>query len=120
MIDKKWDAEVWSNSYETVNDVQSSEETLSHWIKRYNKKAEELSKACQPIREEISRLQEKLCKELKLKDLLWACGWGTSHFRGCLQSFQSLAIHHPEEMGKLAGRTVIFGNESGVSLQGIL
>lgn len=55
---------------------------------------------------------------MNLANLLWDCGWGTSHFRGCLQSFHTLVIHHPEEMESLEGRTVIFGSESGVSLQG--
>lgn len=56
--------------------------------------------------------------QLNLQDLVWACGWGTSHFRGCLQSFESLITHHSEEMSILAGRTVIFGSDSGISLQG--
>ncbi|XP_046450179.1 T-cell activation inhibitor, mitochondrial-like, partial [Daphnia pulex] len=113
-----WDADLWEETFATMEKATPTEETLSDWVKRYSKDAEERSKACQPVRDEIFRLQEKLCKKLQLKGLLWACGWGTSHFRGCLQSFQSLITHHPEEMSILAGRTVIFGNESGVSLQG--
>lgn len=117
-IDEKWDANLWEDTFRTVENTPPREETLSDWVKRYSKDAQERSKACQPIRDEISRLQEELCKKLNLKDLVWACGWGTSHFRGCLQSFQSLVTHHPEEMEILAGKTVIFGSESGVSLQG--
>ena len=33
-------------------------------------------------------LQAELCRRLELRDLLWDCGWGDRHFRGCLQSFQ--------------------------------
>lgn len=116
--DEKWDANLWEDTFRTVENTPPREDTLSDWVKRYSKDAQERSKACQPIRDEISRLQEELCKKLHLKDLVWACGWGTSHFRGCLQSFQSLVTHHPEEMEILAGKTVIFGSESGVSLQG--
>ena len=97
----------------------NSDESLIGWVTRYSKEAEERSRACQPVRDEISRLQEELCRILNLKDLLWICGWGTSHFRGCLHSLQTLATHHPKEMSALKGRTLIFGNESGVSLQGI-
>ena len=103
-----------------MNQTIKDEVTLSSWVKRHSKDAKERSDACQPVRDEISRWQEQLCQKLNLKDLVWACGWGTSHFRGCLQSFQSLVTHHPDEMSILAGRTVIFGSDSGVSLQGIL
>jgi len=50
--------------------------------------------------------------------VIWDCGWGTRHCRGCLQSFQALASHHPESMEVLRGRTVIFGRDTGVSLDG--
>lgn len=101
-----------------MHETTPNEESLPNWLKRHSRDAKDRSDACQPVRDEISRLQAKICKQLKLKDLVWACGWGTSHFRGCLQSFQSLITHHPEEMSILAGRTVIFGSDSGVSLQG--
>lgn len=99
---------------------QKDEDTLERWLKKYSVEAQERSKSCQPAREEIARLQRELCQKLQLTDLIWACGWGTSHFRGCLQSFQTLATHHSQEMKSLQNRTVIFGNESGVSLQGLL
>ena len=108
--------EQWDNSYKVKN--KKEDQTLVHWIKQYSAEAKIRSKLCWPVREEISRLQNKLCKELELKDLIWDCGWGTSHFRGCLQSFQTLVTHHSNEMKTLRGRTVIFGSESGVSLQG--
>jgi len=97
---------------------EREEDTLKRWLKKYSAEAQERSKLCQPVREEIARLQSELCQKLELKDLIWACGWGTSHFRGCLQSFKTLITHHPQEMKSLKNRTVIFGNESGVSLQG--
>lgn len=118
--DDIWGAEMWEDTLRTMDVEIPPEESLSQWVRRYSKDADERSKACQPVRDEISRLQKKLCKELHLKDLIWACGWGTSHFRGCLQSFQSLITHHPEVMSTLAGRTVIFGSDSGVSLQGMI
>lgn len=94
--------------------------TLIDWLKRHTVDSRQRIQDCQPVREEISRLQAKLCKELKLADLRWDCGWGTSHFRGCLQSFNLLVVHHREDLRALEGRTVVFGSESGISLQGIL
>ena len=99
---------------------ERDEDTLESWLNKYATEAQERSKSCQPAREEIARLQSELCHKLQLTDLIWACGWGTSHFRGCLQSFQNLATHYSKEMKSLQNRTVIFGNESGVSLQGLL
>ena len=110
-------AENWSeDTFKTKGDVQ--DDTLFTWVTRYSKDAEDRAKACQPVRDEISRLQEELCKSLDLENLQFSCGWGASHFRGCLHSLQTLATHHPEEMSALQGRTLIFGSESGVSLQG--
>lgn len=114
-----WDSaeEPWSeDTFRTKGEVQ--DETLFGWVIRNSKEAENRSRACQPVRDEISRLQEILCQSLHLESLKWACGWGTSHFRGCLHSLQALVTHHPEEMKALEGRTLIFGSESGVSLQG--
>lgn len=108
--------------YETkLNDLAFKDKlvTLIDWVKRHTDESRQRIEACQPVRDEISRLQEQLCKELKLADLRWDCGWGTSHFRGCLQSFNLLHIHHREDLRVLEGRTIVFGSESGISLQGI-
>lgn len=91
---------------------------LSRWLAKNCAEAEQRFQACRPIREEIGRLQAELCRRLELRDLLWDCGWGDRHFRGCLQSFQSLVTHHSDDMGQLRQRTVVFGRESGISLQG--
>ena len=91
---------------------------LTRWLEKNSAEAEKRLEACRPGRDEINRLQKEICQQLNLRGLLWDCGWGNSHFRGCLQSFQYLMTHHPVEMSKLTGRTIIFGRESGVSLQG--
>jgi len=59
--------------------------------------------ACQPVREEIVRLQKVLCDTLGVQSVVWDCGWNVTHFRGCLQSFQALARHHPNIMHTLKG-----------------
>ncbi|XP_054717009.1 T-cell activation inhibitor, mitochondrial-like [Uloborus diversus] len=72
----------------------------------------------QPLRDETERLSKELINTLKLKDVLWNCGWGITHFRGCLQSFRGLTIQHPAGMSVLTGRTIVFGRQTGVSFEG--
>lgn len=113
-----WSEDLDNSFHNGPKTHQKSDDTFKSWLRKHSTQAEELSKLTKPVREEIARLQSILCSELDLEDLIWACGWGTSHFRGCLQSFHTLVTHHSKEMKSLRKRTVIFGNESGVSLQG--
>jgi hypothetical protein len=59
--------------------------------------------ACQPVREEIVRLQKGLRDTLGIKSVVWDCVWNVTHFCGCLLSFQALAHHHPDLMHTLQG-----------------
>ncbi|KAG5884444.1 hypothetical protein JTB14_023187 [Gonioctena quinquepunctata] len=70
------------------------------------------------FREEITRLQETITKELGLEEIRWDCGWNDTHFRGCLLSFMSLAQHHPEIKDILKGRILVFSFFTGLSLDG--
>ncbi|XP_075212222.1 T-cell activation inhibitor, mitochondrial-like isoform X2 [Lycorma delicatula] len=88
------------------------------WLESNVSSAREKTKACAPILEEIKRLQEGLCQSLGLKAVVWDCGWNVAHFRGSLQSFQALAEHHADLMHHLKGRTLVFANDTGVSLDG--
>lgn len=56
-----------------------------------------------PLREEVDKLQTALTKQLALMEIRWDCGWNVTHYRGCLQSFMSLAQQHPETMHILKG-----------------
>ncbi|PNF42938.1 hypothetical protein B7P43_G11838 [Cryptotermes secundus] len=88
------------------------------WLKSNVSEALRKLAACQPVREEIVRLQKGLCDTLGVQSVVWDCGWNVTHFRGCLLSFQALARHHPNIMHTLKGRKLIFGNDTGVSLDG--
>lgn len=66
---KNWNAESW-DSFTSAKECLE-ETTLSSWLIKYSQEAEERAKTCQPTRDEINRLQEKICKRLRLKDLLW-------------------------------------------------
>jgi hypothetical protein len=74
--------------------------------------------ACRPVREEVEKLEKVLCDNLGLKDIIWDCGWNIAHYRGCLLAFRALAEHHPESMEVLRNRTLVFANDTGISLEG--
>ncbi|KAL1124255.1 hypothetical protein AAG570_002025 [Ranatra chinensis] len=93
-------------------------QSLLGWLARNFAGAREKLKACEPVREEVARLREELRRGLGLHKVLWDCGWNITHFRGCLQSFGALASHHSEVMDVLKGRTLVFGNDTGLSLDG--
>ncbi|XP_075212221.1 T-cell activation inhibitor, mitochondrial-like isoform X1 [Lycorma delicatula] len=106
-----------SNIKEKIKKSKENE-SLRGWLESNVSSAREKTKACAPILEEIKRLQEGLCQSLGLKAVVWDCGWNVAHFRGSLQSFQALAEHHADLMHHLKGRTLVFANDTGVSLDG--
>jgi len=73
---------------------------------------------CEQIRLATQRLQDELCYNYNLQDILWDCGWETSHRRGSVESFKFLADNHPFIGNIVKNRTVVFGGSSGVSLSG--
>lgn len=73
------------------------------WLESNVSEALKKLAACQPVREEIVRLQNVLCDTLGVQSVVWDCGWNVTHFRGCLLSFQALARHHPDIMHTLQG-----------------
>ncbi|KFM78449.1 hypothetical protein X975_17265, partial [Stegodyphus mimosarum] len=91
---------------------------LRFWLNDNVDKALHRLRACQPLRDETERLCKELKETLNLQDVLWNCGWGITHFRGCLQSFKGLTLQHPSDMCVLAGRTIVFGRQTGVSFEG--
>lgn len=64
--------------------------------------------AVAPVRREVVKLQESLCQELGLAEISCDRGWNIPHFRGCLQSFQTLACQHPDKMTVLRGQSTCF------------
>jgi len=66
------------------------------------------------------RLQDELSYDYSLEDILWDCGWETSHRRGAVESFKFLADNHPFIADIVRNRTIVFGGStcSGVSLSG--
>lgn len=95
----------------------------------------------------MEKLEKSIVKNIKLKSIQYDCGWNIEHIRGCLKSLDRISKMHENDMkgleGELhihytasshtdgiqrinspktcqmyAGRTIVFAQTSGVSLDG--
>uniref|UniRef100_A0A8D8PWF6 T-cell activation inhibitor, mitochondrial n=1 Tax=Cacopsylla melanoneura TaxID=428564 RepID=A0A8D8PWF6_9HEMI len=95
-------------------------ESLEKWLTKNYREAREKLEKTKPVRAEVEKLRLELIRELGLIGIKWDCGWDISHFKGCLVSFQTLCEHHRRDMELLKGRNVVFGNNTGVVLDGTI
>nr|XP_031845325.1 T-cell activation inhibitor, mitochondrial isoform X5 [Nomia melanderi] len=93
-------------------------DTLKAYLDKHINEVHVKLEACRPMREEVQKLEKLLCSELGLKNIKWDCGWNIAHYRGCLLAFKALSEHHPEPMKVLRNRTLVFANDTGISLEG--
>ncbi|XP_076339706.1 T-cell activation inhibitor, mitochondrial isoform X2 [Tachypleus tridentatus] len=95
-----WGWKFGEDSLEEVEEKLHSEPEigLRGWLRDNINKARSKLEKYRPLREETERLRNDLKERLTLKNIIWDCGWGSSHFRGCLLSFQGLAAQHSKEM----------------------
>lgn len=107
-------------AYDLKQDIRRAKgsENLIGWLEQNAESSKEKLAACEPVREEIDRLKEALCKDYGLIAIYWDCGWNITHFRGCLLAFRNLIDHHAEIIYFLKDRTLVFGSDTGVSLDG--
>ncbi|XP_063702507.1 T-cell activation inhibitor, mitochondrial [Culicoides brevitarsis] len=94
------------------------ETTLLPWIRKNRIEAIKRSDAKMLLTVEVNKLRDELSDRLKLKNLIYDCGWNLEHFRGCLKALERLHELHSSEMHNLTGRTVVFASFTGVSLEG--
>lgn len=101
-------------------DIEKAKEKLklNNWLKTNYEEAIKLTQENKAVADEVNKIRNNITEKLKLKEIKFDCGWNDRHFRGCLMSFQSLSEQHPAEMHNLEGRTLIFSNFTGVSLDG--
>lgn len=85
------------------------------WLQSSEKEVREKVAAVAPVREEVAKLRASLCAELGLAQVVCDGGWNIAHFRGCLQSFQSLARQHPDHMAVLRGDHSDGAQDSNIS-----
>ncbi|XP_050574264.1 T-cell activation inhibitor, mitochondrial-like isoform X1 [Bombus affinis] len=98
--------------------INSEPDALKAYLDKHINEVHVKLEACRPMREEVQKLEKILCTELGLKNIIWDCGWNIAHYRGCLLAFKALAEHHPEPMEVLKNRTLVFANDTGISVEG--
>ncbi|CAG0891402.1 unnamed protein product [Cyprideis torosa] len=96
------------------------ENSLREFLEENLEKAMQRALACAPLQEEAERLRQWLVDSYGFSNLVWDSDWSASHMRGALQSFKTMAENNSEIMKNLRGHKVVFGLESGVSLEGHL
>lgn len=91
---------------------------LPRWLRDNVENAQEKMAKSEPIRLETERLQDTICRELDLVDVQWESCWEISFKRGVLASFQNLLKAHEVIKDFLSKRILIFGLNSGMTLDG--
>ena len=91
---------------------------MPRWLKDNVEEAQSRMAKSEPVRLQTERLQDEICRELSLVDIEWDCGWDTAHKIGVLAAFNNLIHQHGDIKSILQGRTLIFGQDSGMSLEG--
>jgi hypothetical protein len=97
---------------------KKEDESLHKWIKKNLDIAQIRTKVLNDLKDEVVEQKAELVKKLKLKDIVYDCGWDFGHFRGCLKSLETLNTHYHKDMKNLENKTVIFAGFTGVSLTG--
>jgi len=91
---------------------------LLGWLQANMSVARQRLSRHEPIRLETERLQGEICYKYGLEDILWDCGWETVHRRGVVEALHSLVVQYPEVQEIIKRRTIVFGKNSGVSIDG--
>ncbi len=95
------------------------ESNLLNYLKTHYMEALKKLEASRPIEADLARLKAELVEALQLTDLSWTgLDWGVSHIRGALKNLAILGGQYPAEMGRLAGKRLVFSRESGIATDG--
>lgn len=97
---------------------QREETTLDSFIRKNRVEAIKRADAKVLLTVEVNKLRDELSQKLRLKEMIYDCGWNLEHFRGCLKALERLYELHSTEMYNLKERTVVFASFTGVSLEG--
>eukprot|EP00088_Acartia_fossae_P032616 TRINITY_DN3337_c0_g1_i1.p1 TRINITY_DN3337_c0_g1~~TRINITY_DN3337_c0_g1_i1.p1 ORF type:complete len:512 (-),score=88.29 TRINITY_DN3337_c0_g1_i1:290-1825(-) len=118
MHDVYGDEEFYTREYGAGFSPTDIRQPFTAWLANNINKARTRFSECEPIRLETERLQGEICYNFQLKDILWECGWDTLNRRGSVDAFNYLASQHPNIQQSLVGRTLVFGQKSGISVNG--
>ncbi len=93
---------------------------LADWLEDNIHTARRRIEKAAPLVLRAERVQDEICRDFAVERIVWDCDWNKEHRLATLNSFRSLVLDHRELTGLVAGRTVVFGRYSGVSLDGHL
>ncbi|ESN99737.1 hypothetical protein HELRODRAFT_101399 [Helobdella robusta] len=115
------------DSATSVHTRHHNENSVSSWLKRNLKKARENMKKVQPMRDEVTRLQEIMVRDFGLAEIKWQSGWTVSTHSAALKSLCRIICGGSGGGGSgvsgsgeynVIGKTVVFGNDLGISVEG--
>lgn len=94
-----------------------SKDTLVEWLRKNIIKAHKRNLVALPVRQDIRRLKELLQDQMGVADVQWESNWAQASFRTALRGLLRICSAHADKI-HLQGRTVIFGNDTGVCIRG--
>ncbi|XP_041983194.1 T-cell activation inhibitor, mitochondrial [Aricia agestis] len=116
--------ESYSNEFENASRIKRKVEekkaitNIIDWVVENSADAKEKYELTEATRNQVQSMIKDLCKNYSIKQIKYDKGWNISHIRGAIQSLVALASQHSQNMDNLKGRTIAFGQFTGVSLDG--
>lgn len=96
-------------------------ETLISYLAENIDKYRVINNGLQPIRDDIVAIRHDLITSWHLKDIVFESSWSINSFKSALVNLRTLLAHHGDKLrDKLADKTIIFGNKSGLTVSGDL
>ncbi|XP_045194149.2 T-cell activation inhibitor, mitochondrial-like isoform X2 [Mercenaria mercenaria] len=96
-----------------------AQRSLRKWLEENYERVQRYQEASRQTQSEIDSLCERIVARVGVQSVRWENIWGNRHYIACLRTFSQLSEGQPARMrNTLQGRTLIFGNETGVNLHG--
>lgn len=99
----------------SANDARNP---LDVFLNRNVERARANFEKIEPLRLRLERMQDLMIYDFKLKDIVWGGDLKPYNCRNSLTSFRSICESDPAMAAIVKEKTVVFGNFSGLSLQG--
>lgn len=99
--------------------TKPSKITLMKWLTNNVDRVKRYNEASQLAQTEIDKLCQYILTHVGVQSVRWENIWGNRHYIACLRTFNKICDDHLSSMRHtLIGRTLVFGNETGVNLHG--
>lgn len=96
-----------------------AQRTLRNWLEENFERVQRYQEASQLAQQEIDSLCAEILTRVGVQSVRWENVWGNRHYIACLRTFNQLTQNQPDRMrNTMKGRTLVFGNDTGVNLHG--